>query len=83
MEQLKNNPNSRRIIVSAWNVADLPDEKISPKENVAQGKMALSPCHAFFSFMLRITNCRANFISVVVIHLLVCRSTSQVIRCSR
>lgn len=50
MEQLKNNPNSRRIIVSAWNVADLPDEKISPKENVAQGKMALSPCHAFFQF---------------------------------
>lgn len=50
IEQLKTNPNSRRIIVSAWNVADLPDEKISPQENVAQGKMALAPCHAFFQF---------------------------------
>lgn len=50
IEQLKTTPNSRRIIVSAWNVADLPDERISPQQNVAQGKMALAPCHAFFQF---------------------------------
>ncbi len=50
IEQLKTNPNSRRIIVSAWNVADLPDEKISPQKNVKNGKMALAPCHAFFQF---------------------------------
>jgi thymidylate synthase len=50
IEQLKHTPNSRRIIVSAWNVADLPDESISPQQNVAQGKMALAPCHAFFQF---------------------------------
>lgn len=50
VEQLKTNPNSRRMIVSAWNVADLPDESISPQQNVAQGKMALAPCHAFFQF---------------------------------
>lgn len=50
VEQIKNNPNSRRMVVSAWNVADLPDEKMSPQANVAQGKMALAPCHAFFQF---------------------------------
>ena len=50
IEQLKTTPNSRRIIVSAWNVADLPDESMSPQQNVARGKMALAPCHAFFQF---------------------------------
>lgn len=50
VRQLQETPNSRRMIVSAWNVADLPDESISPQQNVAQGKMALAPCHAFFQF---------------------------------
>jgi thymidylate synthase len=50
IKQLKQTPNSRRIIVSAWNVADLPDESINPQQNVAMGKMALAPCHAFFQF---------------------------------
>ncbi len=50
LDQLKNNPNSRRMIVSAWNVADLPDESISPQQNVEQGKMALAACHTLFQF---------------------------------
>jgi thymidylate synthase len=50
IEQIRNNPDSRRIIVSAWNPADLPDESISPQANVAAGRMALAPCHAFFQF---------------------------------
>ncbi|GAB4346534.1 MAG: thymidylate synthase [Gammaproteobacteria bacterium] len=50
VETLKNNPNSRRILVSAWNVADLPDESVSPQENVRNGRMALAACHTFFQF---------------------------------
>jgi thymidylate synthase len=50
VEQLKSNPNSRRIIISAWNPSDLPDETISPQQNVKEGRMALAPWHAFFQF---------------------------------
>lgn len=50
IKQIKDKPNSRRLIVSAWNVADLPDESISPQANVELGKMALAPCHTFFQF---------------------------------
>jgi thymidylate synthase len=52
IEQIKARPNSRRLIVSAWNPADLPDESISPQENVQQGRMALAACHALFQFQV-------------------------------
>lgn len=50
IEQIKNNPDSRRLIVSAWNPAVLPDTTYSPKENAAQGRQALPPCHTMFQF---------------------------------
>ena len=50
IETLKNNPNSRRMLVSAWNPSVLPDNSKSFSENVANGKAALPPCHAFFQF---------------------------------
>lgn len=51
IESIKNNPNSRRHIVTAWNPSVLPDEKSKDfAQNVADGKAALPPCHAFFQF---------------------------------
>ncbi len=50
IETLKKNPNSRRMLVSAWNPSVLPDSSKSFSENVANGKAALPPCHAFFQF---------------------------------
>ena len=50
VEQIKKTPNSRRLIVSGWNPADLPDETQSPQENVRNGKAALPPCHTLFQF---------------------------------
>lgn len=48
IDGLKKNPKSRRHIVDAWTVGDLPDESISPQENVKQGRMSLAPCHPFW-----------------------------------
>ena len=48
--QIKTNPDSRRMIVTAWNPSVMPDTSISFAENVANGKAALPPCHAFFQF---------------------------------
>ncbi|NNJ87856.1 MAG: thymidylate synthase [Eudoraea sp.] len=47
---LKTNPDSRRMMVAAWNPSVLPDSSRSFAENVANGKAALPPCHAFFQF---------------------------------
>ncbi|SNC76402.1 thymidylate synthase [Marinobacter sp. es.048] len=50
IEQIRTKPNSRRLIVSAWNPAELPDESIGPQDNVREGRMALAPCHCLFQF---------------------------------
>ncbi|MFY8272947.1 thymidylate synthase [Pseudoalteromonas sp. SSDWG2] len=50
IDQIKTNPDSRRLIVSAWNPALLPDTQYSPSENAAMGKQALPPCHTLFQF---------------------------------
>lgn len=47
---IKRTPDSRRLIVSAWNPAVLPDTRFSPSENAAAGKQALPPCHTLFQF---------------------------------
>ncbi len=47
---LKHNPDSRRILFHGWNVEYLPDETLSPQDNVRQGRMALPPCHLMYQF---------------------------------
>ncbi|MCH1609101.1 MAG: thymidylate synthase [Flavobacteriaceae bacterium] len=50
IDTLKNNPDSRRMLVSAWNPTVMPDTSVSFSDNVANNKAALPPCHAFFQF---------------------------------
>jgi len=50
IRQLKEEPDSRRIIVSGWNPALLPDTSMSPSENAEKGNQALPPCHTLFQF---------------------------------
>jgi thymidylate synthase len=51
--ELKRNPDSRRLLVSAWNVADVP-------------KMKLAPCHAFFQFYVAKASSRSSYTSAVL-----------------
>ncbi len=62
MQQLKESPDSRRIIVSAWNVADLDN-------------MALPRATPFFSFTSRTASCRASYTSAAATSFWACRST--------
>lgn len=50
LEQIKTNPDSRRLLLSAWNPTVLPDASLSPKDNAAAGRQALPPCHTMFQF---------------------------------
>lgn len=50
LDALRDRPDSRRHIVSAWNPAVLPDETRSPSDNARAGLQALPPCHTMFQF---------------------------------
>ncbi|RUO65989.1 thymidylate synthase [Pseudidiomarina planktonica] len=50
IQAIKTTPDSRRLLVSAWNPAVLPDTSKSPRANAEAGKQALPPCHTLFQF---------------------------------
>ena len=50
IDQIKTNPDSRRMLVAAWNPSVLPVTDKSFSDNVALGNAALPPCHAWFQF---------------------------------
>ena len=50
VDKIRHQPHSRRLLVLAWNPADLPDENQSPHDNVRNGRAALPPCHVMFQF---------------------------------
>lgn len=51
LDLLMNDPNSRRIIVNAWNPKLIPKKGFNIEENVASGRMGLPPCHLMFQFV--------------------------------
>ncbi|MCF7985726.1 MAG: thymidylate synthase [Thiohalocapsa sp.] len=53
LETIRSDPDSRRLVVSAWNPAELPLPGKSPAENAAAGRMALAPCHCLFQFYVQ------------------------------
>ncbi len=50
VDTIRQRPDSRRIIMVAWNPAELPDETVGPQDNVHAGRMALAPCHCLVQF---------------------------------
>ena len=53
LDCLRHRPESRRILFHGWNVEYLPDETLSPQENVKAGRMALPPCHLLYQFYVQ------------------------------
>ena len=66
IKTLKTNPDSRRMLVSAWNPSVLPDTSKSFSENVANGKAAYLLVMRFFNFMLLMENYHVNSIREVL-----------------
>jgi thymidylate synthase len=53
INEIKHNPDSRRLIVSAWNATDLPIDGLLPSQSATYGLQALPPCHTLFQFYVR------------------------------
>lgn len=53
MINLKRQPHSARHVISAWFPELLPDERLTPEENVLLGRQALAPCHCLFQFYVK------------------------------
>jgi len=53
IKNLRDNPLSRRHVISGWNPALLPDENEDHATNVANGRQALPPCHTLFQFYVQ------------------------------
>lgn len=50
IKEIKQDPTSRRLLISAWNTSFIPDNKTMPNENPPQGLMSLAPCHILYQF---------------------------------
>lgn len=53
IKEIRNNPNSRRIVVSSWNPSLLPDPRKEHSQNILEGKQVLPPCHCLFQFFVK------------------------------
>jgi thymidylate synthase len=53
VELIRRDPDSRRLVVSAWNPGVLPESGRAPAENAESGRMALAPCHCLFQFYVQ------------------------------
>lgn len=65
INELKTNPNNRRMLITAWNPAADPDTKYSPKQNAAFGMQALPPCHTMWQVGCTEMNSEERFEAII------------------